>query len=382
MARLIRWSLGLALASLCACGQEIPAGADASSASRDAAAPTPADAGTMADAGPDLPGEDASTPSGDASPSGADAGTRPDAAAPCIETCPVASGVAWECKRRFALGTNWAWHNFGADFGGIGPWGQQGVSQDPGAFDTDLAAMAAKGVNVIRWWMFPRFFSESITFGADGAPTGIGGTLAADVQKALELAEAHDVYLMLTLFSFDTFTPTKTEYGLDVPGLGPVVKDPAKSAKLYANLAGPVADAVESSPYRRRMIAWDLINEPEWAMTGPSLYGDPDFEPGAGLEAVTHAQMEAFLKGLAAELRSHSSAQVTIGSAAIKWAKAWTHVDVDFYQLHYYDWVYEWFPYSTVTPANSGLSGKPVVMGEFPNAGLSAIASKGYPART
>lgn len=371
----------IAVAALCACGEPVADRPDAWLAPRDAAAVL-RDAGTT---GPD----DAAATDGSAEPDdaglapGVDASAvPPDASAPCVETCPAPSGLAWECKRRFALGTNWAWRNFGADFGGVSAWGQEGVSKDPDAFDADLAAMAAKGVNVVRWWMFPGFFSESVAFGVDGAPSGIGGTLEADVQKALELADQNDIYLMLTLFSFDTFGPTRDEYGIHITGLAPIVRDPAKSAKLCANLVGPVADAVESSPYRRRMIAWDLINEPEWAMTGPSLYGDPAFEPDSEVEAVGHAQMETFLAGVITELRKHSTAQVTLGSAAIKWGKAWTHLDLDFYQVHYYDWVYEWYPYSKVTPANSGMAGKPVLMGEFPNAGLSAIASKGYPART
>ena len=373
MPRLSRWSLGLALAALCGCGQESSGVPDTWF--------KPGDAGLLS-ADADAPGLDASPGAPDGSSASPDAGAPPDAGAACVETCPEPNGVAWECRTRFALGTNWAWHNFGADFGGISAWSQKGVSQDTAAFDADLAAVAAKDARVVRWWMFPRFFTDSISFGADGAPTGVGGTLVADVQKALALAEKHDVYLMLTLFSFDGFAPTKTEFGIEIPGLKPIVVDSAKRTKLFDKLIGPVADAVESSPYRRRMIAWDLINEPEWAMTGPSLYGGTAFEPNSDLEAVTHAQMETFLKELTTALRAHSSAQITIGSAAIKWGDAWTHVGVDFYQLHYYDWVYEWFPLSTATLASAGLSGKPVVMGEFPNAGLSAIPGKGLPART
>ena len=74
------------------------------------------------------------------------------------------------------------------------------------------------------------------------------------------------------------------------------------------------------------------------------------------------------------------TALVSVGGAAIKWPKAWSQVGVDFYQLHYYDWVYEWFPYETVTLASVGLTSKPVVMGEFPIQGLSAIPSKSLPA--
>jgi uncharacterized repeat protein (TIGR02543 family) len=301
---------------------------------------------------------------------------------PCQDSCPVANGLTWECRKRFALGTNWAWHNFAADFGGISAWNQSGVSQNASAYQNDLAAMKAKKAGVIRWWMFPRFWSSGISFDANDVPQGVGGSLIADVQEGLELAEQADAYLVLTLFSFDNFKPTAEESGIHTPGLQPMVLDASKRRKLLDNVIAPIAAAVEASPYRKRVLAWDMINEPEWAMTGPNPYGNDPFEAQSGLQAVTHSQMVTFLNELAAALRAHSSAQLTLGAAAIKWGTAWTHLDLDFYQLHYYDWVYEWYPYGTVTLQSQGLTDKPVVMGEFPNAGLSAIPSKNLPART
>lgn len=299
----------------------------------------------------------------------------------CVDNCPAPNGgVTWGCKKRFMYGTNWAWLNFGGDFGGVAAWNQVGVSGDSAQYSSGMSQMKAGGVNVIRWWMFPRFWTEAISFGSDDAPTGIGGTLVADIHKALELAEQHDLYIMLTPFSFDNFTPTTTEAGVYTRGIQPMVVDAARRQKLLQNLVVPVAKAVESSPFKKRMIAWDMINEPEWAISGANLYGSEPFTPQSGLQAVTHAQMETWLKEMANALHANSSALVTVGGAAIKWAKAWSQVNVDFYQLHYYDWVYEWYPYTTVTLASVGLTGKPVVMGEFPNQGLSAIASKGLPA--
>lgn len=346
------------------------------------------------DAGP-VPLSDAGTPPSDAggldpdpNPE-PDAGPNPDPAdgggGTCEDSrdsCPAAHGLTWNCEKRFALGTNWAWHEFGADFGGITAWNKRGVSQSSSAYQADLSAMTAKKVNVIRWWMFPRLDSSGITFGPDDVPTGIGGALLADLEEGLKLAEQNDVYLMLTLFSFDNFHPTADESGVHHVGLQPMVVDGAKRQQLLQRLVAAVADAVEASPRRKRVIAWDIINEPEWAMTGANRYGGSDFQPTSGLQAVTHAQMEAFVAEATTTLHAHSRAPVTVGSAAIKWGNAWTHVDLDFYQLHYYDWVYEWFPYASYTLAMAGLTDKPVVLGEFPNAGLSAISSKGLPART
>ena len=302
----------------------------------------------------------------------------------------MAAGLSWNCEKRFALGTNWAWHTYAADFGGHAPWSQPGVAANASAYQADLTAMTAKKVNVIRWWLFPRLDSSGIVFGTDDVPTGIGGTMAADLEKALELAEQNDVYLLLTIFSFNNFEATWDENGLHHVNLRPMVVDADKRGRLIKNLVGPVADVVEASQHKKRMLGWDIINEPEWAMNGTNKYGGNDFVPDSkyASQAVSHAEMETFVVEVAANLHAHSHAPVSVGSTAIKWGNAWTHSNLDFYQLHYYDWIYEWFPYKTATPASVGLTGKPVLMGEFPNAGLSAIntthnqVSVSLPART
>jgi hypothetical protein len=307
--------------------------------------------------------------------SGSDGGScQPDACA------AQGHGITWNCETRFMYGTNFAWRSFGADFGGVSSWGYAGPAGNPGPFSAALAQMKANGVSVVRWWMFPRFLTDAISWGADGAPSGVSAGLVADVQKALELAAQNDVYLMLTPFSFDNFRPTTTEYGVYSRSIQPMVVNATLRQELMDNLLGPVADAVAQSPHRDRLIAWDIINEPEWAMTGPSLYGDADFPAQGGLDLVTHAQMQAFVQQAAQVLRSRSGALVSVGGAAIKWAKAWSRSDLDFYQFHYYDWVYQSFPYQTATLASYGVTDKPVVMGEFPSKGLSAMGS--LPARS
>jgi hypothetical protein len=336
------------------------------------------DAGSNADAGErDSGGEldagvaDAGIADGGVADGGVDAGG-------CrVDACPAPNGgLDWSCERRFAYGNNWAWWNFGADFGGITQWNLLGVAASQATIGADMAQMKDAGSSVVRWWMFPAFRSESILFGPDDAPVGIGGTLVDDIHAALALADQHDLNLHLTLFSFDNFNPSQTQSGIYNRSLQPIVIDPVKTLELVNNLVAPVADAVESSPFRRRMIAWDIINEPEWAMTGPDLYGGPAFpyDPlTSKLLPVNHTQMEAFLNSVADALHAHSSALVTVGSAAIKWAPAWTHTRIDFYTLHYYGWVYQWYPYTTVTLQSVGLTDKPVLIGEFPITGFTNV---------
>ncbi len=300
----------------------------------------------------------------------AGSGAGGSAGSPCDDPCPAPNGgVTWQCKKRFLYGVNYAWNVFGGDFGGVPQWGQHGVSNNAGAVSADLADMRAHGAGTIRWWMFPDFRGAGVTFDASDTPTGLGGTAVADIDKALELAEQNDVYLMLTLFSFDAFKPTGDVSGIRVPGIAPMVTDDARRAALM-QVVRQVAQTVEASPYAHRMMAWDVINEPEWAISGTDPYADPAFTPDASsLQTVTFSQMETFVKDAISALRGESSALVTVGGAAAKWARDWSQVDVDFYSLHIYDWVDQYWPYSD-PPGTYGLS-KPIVMQEMAFDGLS-----------
>jgi hypothetical protein len=273
------------------------------------------------------------------------------------------------CRTRFLFGVNYAWKNFGIDFGGSAAWAQRGVSRAPDRYCADFAVMRDHGVNAVRWWLLPDFRSEAVVFSAEGAPQGLGGTVTDDITKALEIAARYDVYLIFSLFSFDAFRPTREERGASVRGLSPIIRSPALRRELIEKVLRPIAKTVASSPYAGRLAAWDLMNEPEWVITGTSQYGDPDFEPRKDVDPVTHAELETFLREVLTMLRTESKAQVTVGSAAVKWKHAWSKLDLDFREFHVYEWVNDYFPY-TRSPAEWGLADKPLVMGEFPIRGF------------
>jgi hypothetical protein len=227
--------------------------------------------------------------------------------------------------------------------------------------------MAQNGVNVVRFWVWPNFSGGGVAFDGGGTPTGLTGTTLADLETALSLANDNDLYLMPTLFSFDNFKSSINPSNQNMATLG---VDATKRAALVDNVVRPFARAAAASAYKSRVIAWDVINEPEWAVTGASLYGDEAFDPDATCQAISHAQMETLLTDVIAGLRQESDALITVGAAAMKWKKAWSMLDQDFYQFHIYDWVNDYWPYDR-SPAEYGLADKPLVMGEFPPTGLS-----------
>jgi hypothetical protein len=126
-----------------------------------------------------------------------------------------------------------------------------------------------------------------------------------------------------------------------------------------------VAEAAAASENAHRLLGWDVINEPEWAVTATGT-SDQDFDPNPELDAVTLDEMKALINESGAVLKEVTpDALLSVGWAAAKWAWAFSDVTiVDFHQPHIYAWVNDYWPY-TNSPSELGYSGKPTVMGEF-----------------
>jgi hypothetical protein len=267
-------------------------------------------------------------------------------------------------------GANYAWQNFGTDFGGYATWSQKGVAAAKSTYTKAMQDMKDNGVDVIRWWMFPNLdTTDGIQWNGDSA-TGLGSTTAADIQAALDIAASVGVHIQLTLFSFDDF---KTE---NTRRLDRIIGDSTKMTALIENVVKPVAVAVESSANKSRMVSWDVINEPEWAMSGTDAYGDPAFEPDSTCTPAPFAATETFVRNVVTALHANGSALVTVGGAAVKWAKAWSKVGLDFYTFHVYGWVNDWYPYDQ-PPSYYDVDDKQVNIGEFPLSGLPASTQRG-----
>jgi hypothetical protein len=291
-------------------------------------------------------------------PAVVDCGTKTDA-------CPFAAGLSAACEKRFGLGVNYAWHNFGGDFGGLAQWSIKGVSQDAAAVATDLDKMAMNGVSVIRWWMFPDFRGDGVQFDANGDPSGLSPEVAADIDKALELAEARNLYLVFTIFSFDNFRPDKTDSGVMIRGMSPMVSSAARRAKLIANIVKPAAHAAATSRHANHLLGWDVINEPEWAITATNS-NPQDFSPNTELTAVSLADMKSLITESLAALKTETpTALRSVGWAAAKWSWAFNDItDLEFNQPHIYGWVDKYWPYTTA-PTALGYPPRPTVYGEF-----------------
>ena len=294
-------------------------------------------------------------------------------------TALCSSVQAAELQEDFSYGINYAWKNYAGDFGGIEGWAKEGVASDPEPYRTELRDMAAHGIKVVRWWVWPEFWTDAISFDANGAPLPLAQSAIDDGLKALELADEAGLRIMFCLFSFDGFRPSRESFGIKMTGYRDIVIDDDRRKALMDNVITPFARALQNSPHRDSLHSWDVINEPEWAVTGINKNGDPSglggdrFDPDGDLEHISHDQMETFLGDTIKVLRAETpDIPLSIGSAALKWATAWKNMDVDFYQTHIYDWVNAFWPYSS-SPADFGLDDKPLMMGEYPVEGLDNV---------
>jgi hypothetical protein len=297
--------------------------------------------------------------------SGAGAGAGGADCTAVTDECPMPTGLELACKRRFALGINYAWRNFGADFGGLAAWNIQGVAAGSAGYAADLSAMKAAGASLIRWWVFPDFRGDGVTFDASDEPTGLSASALADMAKALELAQQADVYLVPTILSFDAFRPKTITEGVTIRGITGLVTSAAGRAKLIANVVRPLAHAAATSPHAARLAGWDIVNEPEWAIE-PSGQNGQDFAPNEELDAVTLADMKALIAEAASVLKEETPGAFTsVGWAAAKWSWAFNDLELDVNQPHIYGWVNQYWPY-TMTPAELGYpADRPTIMGEL-----------------
>lgn len=291
---------------------------------------------------------------------GKDAGVGAAGSSGCgSDACPANAGVTLACEKRFMFGVNFAWVNFGSDFGG----GAQGVAQNQSRIRQDLKDMKDNGVDVIRWWMHPSMFDGGgVMFDSGGTPAALGGSELDDIDAALALAAELGVHLKLTLFSFDNFKPDSGSGH----SLTPVIVDGVRRKALIDNVVRAIAREVAVNANAARVVSWDVINEPEWAIKGNDGYGDQDFDAMSSLQQVDFASMETFVREVVTALHDESKPLVTVGQAAVKWSHAFTKVGLDYYDMHYYGWVDQYFPLGQKSLQDYGIGDRPVVVGEFP----------------
>jgi len=262
---------------------------------------------------------------------------------PIVDDVEVIDPAEW-----FLLGVNYPWFHYGHDFGDSG-WGYDGVATTRETVDAEFAEIAGAGVRIVRWFTFAdgRAAPE---FDGDGVPTGLDEQVFADLDAALELAEAHGLFLVPVLLDFWWLGAAEFDGGVQMGGHAGVIADPDRRQALLDTTIEPVLRRYGHHPH---VLAWEVINEPEWAM---DYFGLPWL--GDGVEG---AAMVAFVEQVAALIHEHTWHLATVGSADVDWLlEHWADSSLDLLQFHHYDDA----PFA-VDVADLDLASAPVV-GEFP----------------
>lgn len=261
----------------------------------------------------------------------------------------------------FVFGANLPWFEYGLDFGGNAwrPAGGIGRSDARERATRELASLAQSGVQALRWFLFCDGRS-GIRFDQRGQPAGIDDFVARDIDAALELAGRQNLGVLFVLLDFHWCHPARVIDGVQLGGRAGVLSDRNARASLLEYVVRPVVEryAGESS-----ILAWDIFNEPEW---------------------VDRDGLKRFLREAIVTIRSCSTRPITIGSAGARWRSWYRDLDVDFYQVHWYDSL-EKQPRLETPVAALGFD-RPVLLGEFPTRGsqrawqeiFEAARSAGY----
>ena len=273
---------------------------------------------------------------------------------PDVSTAAAAPDAFW-------LGANVPWNQFGYDIGS---------AYNASFFDGAFGAIAAAGANSARFWMHADGRATP-SFAADGSVSGPGGaSYADDLQSLASLAAKHGLVLELCLWSFDM---CKKDFDKAVLH-DDLISDAAKSKSYVDNALVPYLKALAGA----ENVVIEVVNEPEWCMKGSCNTQ----------KCVEVSEMQRFTAMIAEAVHAHSSFKVTTGSASLKWssvaqsglASYWNdtalasaypsgkHAALDFYNVHYYDWMYDpsWGYDPCRLKAEAWALDKPTVIAELP----------------
>jgi hypothetical protein len=277
----------------------------------------------------------------------------PQIAAPAPTNRLIAAG-----RPAFWAGLNYPWKT-GQDFG-TGGWGHSGVSDSTTyrEIDADFANMAAQGVRVVKW----RVFSDGrygLQLDANGLVTGLDDMFFPDIDAALEIAKRHDVYLVFTLFSSGFWTADCQSGTVHLGGQADTLIDPARRHALVDNAVVPLLDHLAASD---RVVAYEIIAEPEWGITELNQEQDARIKLSAGI-------IREFVGDVTRQIHQHTRALATVESNRSSNMHTWQGVGLDYYSFSWYDWLEPYEPLAT--PASSANLDRPIVIGEFPAGGSS-----------
>jgi len=191
------------------------------------------------------------------------------------------------------------------------------------------------------------------------------------------MAAQNNIILLISIWSFDmcqnyrSISPTGGMHA-------DMISNQTRTQMYITNALIPILKSLNS--YSN--VAYEIMNEPEWTTQTTA-------------QIVTLENLQRFHAMFAAAIHENSNQKVTTGSASLKWNSAkvppavanyWNdsqlqdqltdkNAYLDFYQVHYYDWMYNpvwgYDPCQLNKTTGFWLLDKPTIVGELPATGGS-----------
>lgn len=260
-------------------------------------------------------------------------------------------------------GTNTPWQHWN-DFGG---------NFDANWWSQQFRAMSQSHVNATRVWISCNGENPSPGIRPDGTVTSPTSKFYADLDRLFEIASNEHVYLMLALISFD-----HTKKGNHNADLWQKMQSTQSGRASFASqYVVPLVKRYAKNPY---FFAIDVGNELDWHWDNQGMKQADSVDLIARVANAVHQNSQVLVcqgMGTAAKYLSAKYKGNCLSDASLGAMQPGAHVD--FYNIHYYDWVRQWFssPFDE-TPAQMGIEGKPAIVGEAPahgSAGMSIQAN-------
>lgn len=254
----------------------------------------------------------------------------------------------------FFEGANLPWLRYGGDFG-ASAWNPAGGLGEPERQDElrrHFRELKGMGIRVLRWFLLCDG-RAGIRFSPAGTPLGPDDRLFADIDAALETAAAEGMKVIFVLLDFLWFAEASLVNGVQTGGHSAAVTGAYKQRALRRRLLAPLLERYGRSPV---ILAWDIVNEPEWATRG--------WSGGGSGTSVSFPAMRRFIKRVSRLVHRHTGQLATVGLGNAAGLPLVRGCGLDFYQVHWYDRWESIAPLSWPVP-ELGLD-RPLLLGEFP----------------
>jgi hypothetical protein len=301
------------------------------------------------------------------------------------------------------IGINYPWEDYGWDFGdppeewvpasSRAAWRQEKRQR----MGETLAELAQLGLASVRWFLL----GDGTNYGlGEEAPRLVEGQwhfdplppehpyhaqLLDDFRFLLETCRSNGLTLLPSLIDFQWAWPGEIPAGsrsIVKRGRGQLLTDPHRRERFFAAVLDPLLDL--SFEYREQIVAWELINEPEWVVRPPGY----QFWRWRRQRTIPKQRMREFLGAGLQRIAEYRGGVFpsTVGFALSRSVQEWSGIGGTLDQFHYYPQSGERLPVGL----ESAVVGEVATAADFrpwpeldaqsiPNR-LHLLASRGFPA--